>query len=223
MSPPLNILSTVQVFMDSTFYGCFVMLFTVSVVVLNKRSRTLEARRRRSAEKEDSTADERKELRFWKTLGTTMIVLTTCHWAFLWSTMLSPAGDRMFRSQMSFMRFLFEMLNVIVGDALILSRLWTVGGKRPIVIACPLLCLLAFIACSIRLTDLEAKHLLLFKENPADIRWWFTATMALTASVNLYSTIYIAWRAWSANQLAHKTLYTYFMACVDLPKDRKKR
>lgn len=66
-------------FMDSTFYGCFVMLFTVSIVVLNKRLRVLEVRSLRSVETEDAaTSAEKKELRFWKTLGTMMIILATC-------------------------------------------------------------------------------------------------------------------------------------------------
>ncbi|KAJ3559824.1 hypothetical protein NP233_g11167 [Leucocoprinus birnbaumii] len=233
MAPSLSVLSTVQIFMDSTFYGCFVMLFTVSVVVLNKRSRRLETRSQRSGEKDDpATKVERNELRFWKTLGTTMIIITTCHWAFAWATVLSLVDNVVLRSQMSFMRFIFEMLSVIIGDALVLSRLWTVGGKRPVVIAFPLLCLLGFIACSIRLADLEAKHLLLAMPNPINIRWWFTATTALTTrdkhkslqyryegmkgteSIRRSLTsniVYIAWRAWLANKLVHKSIYTYFM------------
>lgn len=75
--PSLQMLSQVQIFMDSTFYGCFAMLFTVSCVVLNKRFRVLETQSQRNTEKEDPTVSEKRELKFWKTLGSLLIVLTT--------------------------------------------------------------------------------------------------------------------------------------------------
>ncbi|KAF9452074.1 hypothetical protein P691DRAFT_267031 [Macrolepiota fuliginosa MF-IS2] len=68
-----------------------------------------------------------------------------------------------------------------------------------------------WIPSAIRLTDLEVRHLLLFKPNPTNIRWWFLATTLLTTCVNLYSTVFIAWRAWSANEIAEKSLYNYCM------------
>lgn len=75
--PSLVILSSMQMFMDSTFYGCFVMLFTVSSVVLNKRYRALEVQSQRTAKGVDPTRAQKKELKFWKTLGSLMLILTT--------------------------------------------------------------------------------------------------------------------------------------------------
>lgn len=74
----LEALSQLQMFMDSTFYGCFVMLFTVSSVVLDKRRRVLEVQSQRRLEKDDpNTRAEKRELKFWKYLGSAMLVLTT--------------------------------------------------------------------------------------------------------------------------------------------------
>jgi hypothetical protein len=88
MVASLQTLSLLQMFMESTFYGCFVLLFTVSSVVLNKRYNLLMTQSQRrpirmsdtgtgTEASTDPTRAEKKELEFWKTLGTIMIFLTT--------------------------------------------------------------------------------------------------------------------------------------------------
>ena len=77
--PSLVIMGQVQIFMDSTFYGCFVMLFTVSTVVLNLRDRTLRVQlgKRPDLGKDGVTRAQRNEIRFWLALGSIMLMLTT--------------------------------------------------------------------------------------------------------------------------------------------------
>jgi hypothetical protein len=79
MAPSLEDLSTLQIMMDTTFYGCFTMLFTISNVVLNNRCRVIEIQNIQHAERDsNSTLGARlTELRFWKLLGSVFAVLIT--------------------------------------------------------------------------------------------------------------------------------------------------
>lgn len=73
----VSTLTIVQIFMDSTFYGCLVMLFTVSNVVLDKQWCLLEVQSQKSSEEQNAILEKKNTLKFWRTLGIAMLALTT--------------------------------------------------------------------------------------------------------------------------------------------------
>ncbi|KAF9806387.1 hypothetical protein IEO21_08680 [Rhodonia placenta] len=96
------------------------------------------------------------------------------------------------------------MASLIIGDMMLVYRLWVVWAYNKVVTFPPLCSLLGLIVCAIgalyeisRAYDGES----LFASAPGD---WITANCVFTLCTNVYSTGFIAWRIWRANKEARR-------------------
>ncbi|TFK38844.1 hypothetical protein BDQ12DRAFT_682592 [Crucibulum laeve] len=95
------------------------------------------------------------------------------------------------------------MASLIIGDAMIIYRLWIVWGYNRLVIIFPICTLMGLTACGVGVTY----QLTQFKpgENVFPvISVWIMSDYAFTLCTNVYSTIMIAYRVWSINASSKK-------------------
>ncbi|KAJ7719151.1 hypothetical protein B0H16DRAFT_1739623 [Mycena metata] len=111
-------------------------------------------------------------------------------------------------------RSILVIVNNLIGDAIIIQRLWFIWGRSLHVIIVPVLSWLGLATSGFVLSYLFT-HL-----RPGNISYigpWITVGWALTTVINVYCTACIAWRIWRTNRVAQAVgggLLTYVLVIL---------
>ncbi|KAH7906259.1 hypothetical protein BJ138DRAFT_1163063 [Hygrophoropsis aurantiaca] len=147
--------------------------------------------------------------------GTCLFVTVTAHWmltvtrlfqAFVLyndgSAPLSFYGDL---SQLTeIVKTGFLMASLIVGDAMIIYRLWVIWNHSVWVIVFPLCTLLGLTVCGIGITYQFTQYTPGENVFLSQAGRWITSDCVFTLCTNVYSTAMIAWKVWNTNIRARR-------------------
>ncbi|KAK7013796.1 hypothetical protein R3P38DRAFT_3575107 [Favolaschia claudopus] len=94
----------------------------------------------------------------------------------------------------------FCLTTLIIGDTIIIHRLWIIWDKRLIIAIFPMLSLLGLVVCSVGITyqftrDKTGQSVFL-----SDASRWITSDAVFTICTNIYSTAFISWRMWKVGR-----------------------
>ncbi|KAJ7649023.1 hypothetical protein DFH06DRAFT_556688 [Mycena polygramma] len=217
MTVPLIAANLATLFVGSLFYGMYIVLFFISMHLLLRRynaTQTLHKSRQTSSI-------------FTSTVFVSAICLflvVTAHWttivyrSFIAYVALQHGdeAETFFRDHTQLSEVIqscFMSLSVVIGDSLIIHRLWVVWAHRKFVLAVPVVSLLtltvgSFISLTIteHSTDVFANPLL-------------KMSTILTLLINVYCTVFIAWKIWTITKasmpsLASGTSLNHFIVIV---------
>ncbi|KAK7058220.1 hypothetical protein R3P38DRAFT_2681330 [Favolaschia claudopus] len=183
--------SLATVALESCFYGGFLVLAIMSMCLLvRRRARWLSPT-------------------FLGAIG--MCITITAHWiitvdrsfqAFLFfQNGTYPLGFYGDLSQITeVVKSAFCLTTLIIGDTIIIHRLWIIWDKRLIVVIFPMLSLLGLVVCSVGITyqftrDKTGQSVFL-----SDASRWITSDAVFTICTNIYSTTFISWRMWKVGR-----------------------
>ncbi|KAJ3576703.1 hypothetical protein NP233_g262 [Leucocoprinus birnbaumii] len=176
----------IGILLETLIYGTFLVLFVLSTVLL--------VHRRRLLLKEDAgSAGRAKNLTFYLVMSMMMFCTISAKWLFYWPEVLPiPGGDppqipRLDRTAYRLKEACIQS-TVLLGDSIIIYRLWILTNRSRILVSLPLIALLAFIACAISLdgpfndtttTPIPIEYGKIF------LTRWDVAATAITLSHNL--------------------------------------
>ncbi|TFK39397.1 hypothetical protein BDQ12DRAFT_649823 [Crucibulum laeve] len=98
----------------------------------------------------------------------------------------------------------FLMSTVIIGDAVMIYRLWVVWSFRKSIIAFPMCTLLGLVACSIGITYQFTQYIPGEDIFVTAAGRWITSDTTFTFCTNVYCSALIAWRIWRTNVAARR-------------------
>ncbi|KAJ7487953.1 hypothetical protein FB451DRAFT_1225999 [Mycena latifolia] len=198
--PSLVAVKMATVVLESFLYGLFVVLFSANLYL----------RRFKYVRPRGSTSRWRHGWRHPVVIST-MAIFTTCtmHWIitvdcfFLAfkedaSTALQFYTDDSHITQV--INSVLLELTVLIGDAVIIHRLWCIWNRDSRIIAVPILSWLGVLTCAIAVSYLFSQSSAENNKFVAPAGFWVTANWALTAVTNLYCTGFIAWRIWRTSR-----------------------
>lgn len=187
---------------EGTLYGIFFTLFVLSSALLISRARKTSP-----------------HASIWSILCTPLIagslamfVAITVHWviegARLVQAVNSPEGPLIFYLEWSQPTFVAEMgffiAAAVIGDALIIYRLWVVWNYRKLVVVFPILGLVGLLTCGIGLVQ-EFPQLEtgagIFQSSAAR---WATPDCVFTICTNVYCSAMIAYKLWLVDSRSQK-------------------
>lgn len=187
---------------EGTLYGIFFTLFVLSSALLISRARKTSP-----------------HASIWSILCTPLIagslamfVAITVHWviegARLVQAVNSPEGPLIFYLEWSQPTFVAEMgffiAAAVIGDALIIYRLWVVWNYRNLVVVFPILGLVGLLTCGIGLVQ-EFPQLEtgagIFQSSAAR---WATPDCVFTICTNVYCSAMIAYKLWLVDSRSQK-------------------
>ncbi|KAF9452075.1 hypothetical protein P691DRAFT_772549 [Macrolepiota fuliginosa MF-IS2] len=221
------------IFLENAFYGGFFVLYTISSLLLYQRRKFLlnQARYGHGNGLDSADKERLQTMRFWEITGGIMFALVTAHWMLTYILYLGEPPDMSAR-MIVFAKVLLSEATLVVGDLVIIHRLWIVGNKSKLLIAFPLFAMVSFFVFAI---PLSWEYYLVYSRKP--LSWilrqpvWLMGVVASTLSVNVYCTVLMSWKIWRANrgarrygggQLTHvivilvesAALYSFWMATV---------
>ncbi|KAJ7150112.1 hypothetical protein C8R43DRAFT_1006274 [Mycena crocata] len=143
-------------------------------------------------------------------VGTVILFVTiTTHWALLLVTLYSALNQTAIpafffyqnsQTPAALARHLFLFLSWIIGDLLIIYRLWTVWAHNKLVIIFPVLTWIGLCVSGAGLNVVISRH----DSNPLHlvplIDGWFTSELVFTICTTLYCTAMFAFRIWSSGR-----------------------
>ncbi|KAF7344697.1 hypothetical protein MVEN_01630100 [Mycena venus] len=202
MALTLRTVNLATLIVGSFFYGLYCVLFFISLYLLFLRRSTHNS----SQPTPSHGIHKRAPAIFRSFLFTTAILLfatVTCHWiiivyrAFL---AFGSEGDaEAFYDNNKHITFLlldiFLAVVTVIGDLLILYRLWIVWSKSTLVVVLPICCMLLFTAVGGVSTNVIKKSNGVFSDP------WLTVNIVCTFITNLYCTVFIAWRIWRTTRM----------------------
>ncbi|KAJ7473823.1 hypothetical protein B0H11DRAFT_1337151 [Mycena galericulata] len=197
MAPSLMTVTFVSLAMSSLFYGLYVVLFALSVFILVRRRGT--------------TRQSGKNASIWKSVvfvsAILLFLVITVHWittmyrafiAFV-SVEDSTAAEIFLldpRQPTDVIQDTFLSLSLLIGDFLIIYRLWIVWSFNTFVLVVPVLSATAFTVGSAISTDVASHSITVFS-NP-----WLKINTSLTLITNVYCTGFITWKIWEITRLS---------------------
>ncbi|TFK38856.1 hypothetical protein BDQ12DRAFT_682617 [Crucibulum laeve] len=199
---PLVSVNLATVCIESFLYGTFFILFVTSLYLLAVRQKTTNA--------------EGSVFLTPLVFGSILIFITiTSHWictflrlfqAFVTfnrgTTPLEFYADLTQTSEVVKTGFL--MASLVIGDAMIIYRLWIVWSYNRLVIIFPICTLMGLTACGVGITYQFTQY------KPGENVFlsvagrWITSDCVFTLCTNVYSTIMIAYRVWNVNVSSKK-------------------
>ncbi|KAJ7106661.1 hypothetical protein C8R44DRAFT_885931 [Mycena epipterygia] len=188
--------SMAAVVLESLFYGLLLVLFSTNLYL----------RITRYARPQEFTS--RGGL-WWNPIVISNIVLfviCTAHWIVtvqnLFQTFLASPGDP-FRFYIDDLRRTSIMSNTLVivavltGDVVIIHRLWLIWNRDLRVVLLPALSWFGGLICGIRVVYMFIQF------TPSRSKFdgtWITTYWVLTTLINIYCTIFMAWRIWKTSR-----------------------
>ncbi|THU83765.1 hypothetical protein K435DRAFT_843915 [Dendrothele bispora CBS 962.96] len=94
----------------------------------------------------------------------------------------------------------FLMATLVIGDTMIIYRLWVIWGHNPYVVIFPLMTLVGLTVCGIGITYQFTQYFPGLDVFNSDAGRWITSDCVFTLCTNLYSTVMIALRLWKAEK-----------------------
>ncbi|KAK7058229.1 hypothetical protein R3P38DRAFT_1196589 [Favolaschia claudopus] len=96
---------------------------------------------------------------------------------------------------------IFMLTTVVIGDAIIIHRLWIIWERRLIIVIFPVLNLLGFMVSGISITYQFTRYKTEQDVFQFDARAWITSEVVFTTCTNIYSTAFISWRLWQVGRV----------------------
>ncbi|GBE88079.1 hypothetical protein SCP_1203080 [Sparassis crispa] len=203
---PLVSANLATVSIESFFYGIFFVLFCSSTYLMVQRQRQL-----------NSTGSSSKPI--YKSplfiAGLAMFTCVTAHWiltvyrsfqAFIYfeNGTLPIAYYGNLANTAEVVKTAFLVTALLIGDAVMIYRLWIVWNYNKYVIIFPLCTFLANVACCIAVVYQFTQYR--FGQNVFDSSMgrWITTDCVFTLCTNLSASCLIAWRLWRADHLVKR-------------------
>lgn len=198
-------------FLESSLYGGFFVLYTISSLLLYQRRRRIQMQAKDGfggfgggGALDAGDRERLQTMRFWEVTGAIMFTIVTAHYMLTWVNFVGEPPNMTARL-IQFARTIMAEITFLVGDLILIHRLWIVGNKSKVLIAFPLLALTSFLAFAIPLSweyylVYAVKHIpLLLRQN-----YWIMGVAVSTLSVNVYCTVAMSWKIWRVNRAASK-------------------
>ncbi|KAJ7801526.1 hypothetical protein B0H14DRAFT_2895257 [Mycena olivaceomarginata] len=197
MSLTLSSVNLATLAIGSLFYGMYSVLFAISMYLLLRRHTATNPSRKAASV-------------FTSVIFLSAIVLflvVTGHWtmivyrAFL-AFLSSQNGSETELFYLNNIQLTYRAMNIltttsiVIGDALIIHRLWVVWAKSRLVVVFPICSVIAFIVGS----GISTHRVELSKTIFSDP--WLTASIIMTLVNNIYCTALISWRIWATTKLS---------------------
>ncbi|KAL9709163.1 hypothetical protein Ac2012v2_007517 [Leucoagaricus gongylophorus] len=187
----------IGILLETLLYGAFLILLTLSTVLLLYRRKLVLRENAGSPTKANS-------LLFYLITSMMMFCTITAKWSFYWPEVFPipervegtlPQIPRLSRTVYRFKEACIQS-TVLLGDCIIIYRLWILTGKRKALVALPLCGVLAFVASAIALdgpfNDTTTSPIPVENEKIFLTRWDIAAT-AITLGITVYVTVMISW------------------------------
>ncbi|KAJ7085890.1 hypothetical protein C8R44DRAFT_531994, partial [Mycena epipterygia] len=196
---PLVPVSLATVALESCLYGAYLVLSVLSVALMLSRY-------------SNSVGLAGPAMPIFLLLGTVSLFVTiTAHWiltvdrsflAFLqFENGTFPLGFYGDISQVTeVVKTGFLMATGVIGDALLIHRLWIVWGRNKYVIIFPMCTLMGLTACGAGATYQFSQYQLGQNVFLSEAGRWITSDTVFTLCTNLYSTTLISWRIWKTSR-----------------------
>ncbi|KAJ7449042.1 hypothetical protein B0H11DRAFT_1822516 [Mycena galericulata] len=199
---PLVSVNLATVSVESCFYGTFLVLSMTSLLLLVGRSRG------------PSNPGHKGKAVFNSPIflgAVSLFITVTSHWiitvdrsflAFIPENGTSPLefyGDLSQTTEVVKSGFLFA--TVVIGDVLIIHRLWIIWGYNKTVIIFPICTLVALSVGSVGTTYEFTQYKLGQTVFLSETDKWITSTSLFTVCTNIYCTGLIAWKIWRSSQV----------------------
>ncbi|KAJ7793268.1 hypothetical protein B0H14DRAFT_2927558 [Mycena olivaceomarginata] len=97
-------------------------------------------------------------------------------------------------------RSAFGEITLLIGDAVIIHRLWLIWNRNLRVIVLPVLSWLGVLVCAITVAYLFSRSSVGHDPFVRSGRGWPTATWVLTVITSIYCTAFIAWKVWRTSR-----------------------
>jgi len=94
----------------------------------------------------------------------------------------------------------FLMATLIIGDALIIHRLWIVWGRNKYIMIFPMCTLLGLTVCGVGITYQFTQYKPGLNVFSSEAGRWITSDAVFTLATNLYGTVFISWRLWNTGR-----------------------
>ncbi|KAJ3559823.1 hypothetical protein NP233_g11168 [Leucocoprinus birnbaumii] len=177
------------ILLESSLYGGFFVLYAISTILLYQRRQLLESQARNgfggfgAGAAVDSGDKERlRTMRFWEVTGVIMFLIVTVHYMLTWVIFIGEPPEMTARL-IQFARTMMAEVTLLVGDLIIIHRLWIVGGRSKRLIAFPLLALTSFLAFAI---PLSWEYYLVYAVKPLTLllrqNYWIMGVVVSTLS-----------------------------------------
>ncbi|KAJ7717979.1 hypothetical protein B0H16DRAFT_433264 [Mycena metata] len=98
-------------------------------------------------------------------------------------------------------RSVLSELAVLIGDAVIIYRLWLIGNRNIYIVLIPVICWVGVLVCGTAVAVLFSQSNLEQDPFRTSAGNWVTGNWVLTAVTNLYCTALIAWKVWRTNRV----------------------
>ncbi|KAH9934353.1 uncharacterized protein B0H18DRAFT_556634 [Fomitopsis serialis] len=212
---PLVSANVATIFMESFFYGIFFVLSISSIYLLTYRQK----RMLQTTHPIHAAAPVFSAL--CKTpmfLGAIALSITiTAHWiltcirafqAFVHfedgTDPLAFYGD--LKQMTEVVKTGFLMTSLVIGDAMVIYRLWIIWNRRLSIVIFPLCTLAGLTACGVGITYQFTQYYPGENVFVSQAGRWITSDCAFTLCTNVYSTTLIAYRVWNSQR--HVKAYT---------------
>ncbi|KAF8990611.1 hypothetical protein BDQ17DRAFT_1255653 [Cyathus striatus] len=200
---PLVSVNLATVCIESFLYGAFCILFVSSLYLLTNHQRVT------------STSKKRLKINPLITSSVCIFITITAHWictflrlfqAFVYfdngSSALAFYANLNQTSEVVKTGFL--MASLVMGDAMIIYRLWIIWNYNRAIVIFPIGTLIGLTVCGIGITYQFTQY------KPGEDVFlsaagrWITSDCVFTLCTNVYSSVLIAWRIWSVNMKSRK-------------------
>ncbi|KAJ7695328.1 hypothetical protein B0H14DRAFT_3042359 [Mycena olivaceomarginata] len=197
MSLTLSSVNLATLAIGSVFYSMYSVLFAISMYLLLRRH-TATNPSRKAASVFTSVIFLSAIVLFLVVTGHwTMIVYRAFH-AFL--SFQNGSETELFylnNIQLTYRAMnILTTTSIVIGDALIIHRLWVVWAKSRLVVVFPICSVIAFIVGSGISTHCVELSRTIFSDP------WLTASIIMTLVNNIYCTALISWRIWATTKLS---------------------
>ncbi|KAJ7454184.1 hypothetical protein FB451DRAFT_1280400 [Mycena latifolia] len=201
MGPSLVAVNMAAVVLEGFLYGIFLVLFATNLYIRTTRY----ARPRQFV--------SRGALWWNPIVISTLAIFATCtvHWiltiqaffqAFLNAT--DPTATLLFYLDngrpILVARVSLTVLTLLIGDALIIHRLWLIWNREFRVVALPVLTWLGVLVCGIFVVYALSESSVRNSKFLASAGQWLTANWVLSVFTNVYCTVVMAWRLWTSSR-----------------------
>ncbi|KAJ6612881.1 hypothetical protein B0H10DRAFT_2050829 [Mycena sp. CBHHK59/15] len=184
----------------SLFYGMYSVLFFISMYLLLRRYNATH-----------TSHKSRKDGSIFKSMvfvsAIFLFLVVTAHWttivyrAFIAYVSLQHGAEAetLFNDHAQITEVVqasFLSLSIVIGDSLIIHRLWVVWSHSKIVLVVPVCNLFALTVCTFISTNTTSHSIDVFS-NP-----WLKLNTVLTLITNIYCTGFITWKIWTITRLS---------------------
>jgi len=195
----------IGILIETLIYGAFLVLFTLSTVLLLQR-------RRACAQDKAGEATKLRSLNFYLVMSVLMFCTISAKWIFYWPEVLpfpgpeevSPQIPRLSRTAYRFKESCIQA-TVLLGDSITIYRLWVLTSGSILLVTPPIMGLFGFIACAISLSgpfNDTRETFVPIQNGKLKLTQWDVAATATTLSITIYVTVVISWIILSAQSRA---------------------